>query len=214
MCTFKAYLLESTLLEIQNPALTSRKHHLKLSGKSTIGDLQNSLCMLDRLMCIFKAYMLQRTLLEIQYPALTSRKHLLKVSSHSTKGDFQNSQCTLYILMCTFKVYMIQSQGTSEHTRGGPIFFQSSHYMSLEHSSFLSYSSILQGFRSRVCAYQTQLCAHLKPVCMHSCTPRFSMTFLSILKQVQVISCDSRQMRKNTQIADRPTNRQTKKQTD
>ena len=35
------------------------------------------------------------------------------------------------------------------------------------------------------------------------------MTFLSILKHVQVISSDSRQMRKNAQIADRPTDRPT-----
>ena len=34
------------------------------------------------------------------------------------------------------------------------------------------------------------------------------MTFLSILKHVQVISSDSRQMRKNAQIADRQTDRQ------
>ena len=35
------------------------------------------------------------------------------------------------------------------------------------------------------------------------------MTLLSIRKPVQVISSDSRQMRKNAQIADRPTDRQT-----
>ena len=33
------------------------------------------------------------------------------------------------------------------------------------------------------------------------------MTFLSILKDVQVISSDSRQMRKNVPIADRQTDR-------
>ena len=69
-------MLESTLLEIQNPALTSRKHILKVSGHSTKGDLKNSLCMLDLLMCTFKAYVLESTLLDIQIPALTSRKHL------------------------------------------------------------------------------------------------------------------------------------------
>ena len=40
------------------------------------------------------------------------------------------------------------------------------------------------------------------------------MTFLSILKHVQVISSDSRQMRKNAQIADRQTDRQTDRPTD
>ena len=35
------------------------------------------------------------------------------------------------------------------------------------------------------------------------------MTFLSILKHVQVISSDSRQMRKNAQMCDRPTDRPT-----
>ena len=42
MCTFKAYGLEITLLDIQTPSLTSREHLLKFSGPSTKGDLQNS----------------------------------------------------------------------------------------------------------------------------------------------------------------------------
>ena len=87
MCIFKAYMLESKLLKIINPALTSRKHILKVSGHSTKGDLKNSLCTLDILLCNLKAYVLESKLLEIQNPTLNSRKHLLKVSSHFTKGD-------------------------------------------------------------------------------------------------------------------------------
>ena len=87
MCTFKAYVLKSTLLAILNPALISRKHILKVSGHSTKGDLYNSPCTLDILMCTFKAYMLESTLLDILNPAISSRKHFLKVSGHSTKGD-------------------------------------------------------------------------------------------------------------------------------
>ena len=87
MCTFKAYVLESTLLDIPNPTLIFRKHMMKVSGHSTKRDLGNSLCMLDILMCIFKAYVPESTLLDILNPALTSRKHLLKDSFHSTKGD-------------------------------------------------------------------------------------------------------------------------------
>ena len=56
MCTFKAYMLESTLLETLNPALTYRKDILKISGPSIKGDLYKSLCMLDILMCTLKAY--------------------------------------------------------------------------------------------------------------------------------------------------------------
>ena len=120
MCIFKAYMLESTLLEILNPALTSRKYLLK-----------------DILMCTFKAYMLESTLLDILNPASTSRKFILKISGHSTKEDLLNSPCTLDILMCTFKPYMLDSQCASQHTPGRPIFLQSSHYIILEHSSFL-----------------------------------------------------------------------------
>ena len=81
-------MLESTLVDILNPALTSKKHILKFSGHSIKGDLKNSSCMLDNLMCTFKVYVLESTLLEIQDPALTSRKDLLKFLGHSTKGDF------------------------------------------------------------------------------------------------------------------------------
>merc|ERR1711888_267668 len=84
--TFKAYVLESTLLVILNPALTSMKHILKVSGHSTKGGFDNSPCMLDILMCTFKAYVLESTLLVILNPALTSKNHILKVSGHSTKG--------------------------------------------------------------------------------------------------------------------------------
>ena len=87
MCTFKAFVLESKLLEILNHALTSRKHSLKISGHSTKGDLKNSPYTLDIQMCTFKAYMLESTLLAILNPALTSRKHLMNVLGHSTKGD-------------------------------------------------------------------------------------------------------------------------------
>ena len=86
MWTFKAYMLESTLLVILNPALTFKKHILKVSGHSKKGGLKNSLCTLCILMCTFKAYMLLSTLLVILNPALTSKKHILKVSGHSTKG--------------------------------------------------------------------------------------------------------------------------------
>ena len=87
MCTFKAYIIESTLLSILNPALASRKNILKVSDHSTKGDLYNSLCTLDILMCTFKAYVLEITLLDILNPALTSRKLLLKVSDNYIKGD-------------------------------------------------------------------------------------------------------------------------------
>ena len=59
-------MLESTLLEIINPALTSWKHILKVLGHSTKGDLYNSPCTLYHLMCTLKAYVLESTLLEIQ----------------------------------------------------------------------------------------------------------------------------------------------------
>merc|ERR1711891_124102 len=52
--------------------------------------------------------------------------------------------------MCTFKAYVLDSQCASEHTPGGPIFLQSIHIMILEHSSFLSYTSIVHGFKARV----------------------------------------------------------------
>ena len=114
-------------------------------------------------------------------------------------------QCTLYLIMWSFCA--------SEHTSRGSIILQNSCYIILEKLSLLSYSSILNGFGARVCACYTQLCAHLKPVCIHACTQRSSKTFLRILKHVQVISSDSRQMRKNVQIGDRPTDRPTDGQT-
>ena len=81
------YGLEGTCLKIQNIALASSEHILKVLGHSNKGDLYNSLCTLDLSMCTFKAYVLESTLLEILNLALTSRKHILKVSGHSTKGD-------------------------------------------------------------------------------------------------------------------------------
>ena len=77
ICILLAYVLESTLLEIQNPALTSTKHPLKVSCQSTTGDLYNSQCKLDLLMCILEAYVLERTLEEIPNPPLTSMNHFL-----------------------------------------------------------------------------------------------------------------------------------------
>ena len=103
-CSFKAYIFESTLLEIQNPAVTSRKHLLKVSGHSTQGEFQESLCTLDHLMCTIEAQVL-----EIQKQVLTSGKHLLKFSGHSAKGELQNCPCTLDHLICTFKVHMLKS---------------------------------------------------------------------------------------------------------
>jgi hypothetical protein len=78
---------ESTLLEILNPALTSRKDILKISGHSTKGDLKNSPSTLYIKMCTFKASVLESKLLEILNHVLTSRKHLLKNDCNSTKGD-------------------------------------------------------------------------------------------------------------------------------
>merc|ERR1711888_452080 len=57
--------------------------------------------------------------------------------------------------MSTFKAYVLDSQRASERTPRGSIFLQSIHLMILEHSSFLSYTSILHGFRGRVCARET-----------------------------------------------------------
>ena len=54
MCTFKAYVPESTLLDILNPVLTSRKHLLKVSGHSTKGDLLNNPNTPDLVMCILE----------------------------------------------------------------------------------------------------------------------------------------------------------------
>ena len=39
MCTFKAYVLENTFLEIQNIDLLYREHFLKVSGHLTKGGL-------------------------------------------------------------------------------------------------------------------------------------------------------------------------------
>ena len=80
-------MLESTILDIQNIALPSREHLLKVSGHYTKGDLLNSPCTLNLIMCTFKAHMLESILLEIQNIALPSREHLLKFSGHATKGD-------------------------------------------------------------------------------------------------------------------------------
>ena len=109
MCIFKVNMIESTVLDIQNPTMTSRKQLLEFSGHSTKGDLQNSLCMPDNTICTFKAYVLESTLLDIMNTALTYGKHIIKVSGHSTKGDLQNNLCSLDILMCTFKAYMLES---------------------------------------------------------------------------------------------------------
>ena len=53
MCTFKAYVLESTFLEIQIIVLPDREHLLKVSGHSTKEDQWNSPCTLDLIMCTF-----------------------------------------------------------------------------------------------------------------------------------------------------------------
>ena len=87
MCIFKAYVPKSTLLDIVNPALTSRKHLLKIHfilPKETSRIVHA--WWIIYLMFTFKAYVLESTLLNILNHALTSRKHILKVSGHSTKG--------------------------------------------------------------------------------------------------------------------------------
>ena len=65
MCTYKANMLEKTLIEIQNIALRSREHILKVSGHSNKEDLYNSPCTLDLIMCTFGVYVLESTVLEI-----------------------------------------------------------------------------------------------------------------------------------------------------
>ena len=111
MCTFKAYVLESTLLEIQNPALTSRNHLLKFLVYSTKGDLSNSTCTLDYLMCTFKAYMLESTLLRDSKPC----SDLKKASPESFRSFYQRRPLEYSMHIISSNVH-IQSLRAWEHT--------------------------------------------------------------------------------------------------
>ena len=83
MFRFKGYVLESTFLEIQNMALTSREPIIKFSGHSIERHVQNRICTQDLLMCTLKAYMLKNTIVNIDYIGL----RFLKVSGNFVIRD-------------------------------------------------------------------------------------------------------------------------------